>query len=698
MDSKRKANGAAASESEDRSSKRRKVADFDLSKGETPESTTAYGLAFLEQIRRTADKNGRPVASYFEKLIPRQGNAEYYKQTRMPLSLEIIEAKLNKGGFRNLAELESYFKRMISNAKEFYPRGSPVFDDAERIRKATSNYMTKTNPAYNNRKYQALPAPIPAEEAGEAGQEAEEEQNQGRNGDADPDEDDEDGDEEEDKDAEAEEHHKDEPRPEPEPEPEEEEEPARRGRSIILKRSRPARGSRTSTSQVQESPRASAPPTRPDHKYEGVPYKGLNFQQAQEKIVEEAIRYQPPDYDDAYYEPFINLPPRALKDYYRIVTEPLALRKLQKMVHGIQGRNDVSGVSEFKTWAAFEDKAKLLWTNAYFYNEEDSDIYALAKELERFFTGQIKSAKAVVPEPTQSKIKLRVGQAPVDTPTTSKKITIHVGGRGGSADTPTPQAAQAAQTPARAAELPARGQDTNGTARSSITSHIQPVTQLDKVQSVAAAVPSPRPSMQTGLKVEDAPKLSPSGSAQPPPSTALEQATPAARPSAQPSPLPPQQTQPPVHNLFEQKRLRREGKGLRDALISRLRIQLHPSVQGEAKSLISTLPHPKEMQQSATINVPATHTRVYIVPMIPEFLSDRQYSLWAMVDKQPLKASQQPIPGQLPHERVFDVMLHPGLNVVETHLIAAIPRSERLPGGPEVELEIFTVFVNVMRS
>ena len=30
--------------------------DFDLSKGESRESTTAYGLSFLEQIRRTADK------------------------------------------------------------------------------------------------------------------------------------------------------------------------------------------------------------------------------------------------------------------------------------------------------------------------------------------------------------------------------------------------------------------------------------------------------------------------------------------------------------------------------------------------------------------------------------------------------------------------------------------------------------------
>jgi hypothetical protein len=56
MDSKRKANGASAAETDDRSSKRRKFTEFDLSKGETRESTTAYGLSFLEQMRRTADK------------------------------------------------------------------------------------------------------------------------------------------------------------------------------------------------------------------------------------------------------------------------------------------------------------------------------------------------------------------------------------------------------------------------------------------------------------------------------------------------------------------------------------------------------------------------------------------------------------------------------------------------------------------
>lgn len=39
-------------------------------------------------------------------------------------------------------------------------------------------------------------------------------------------------------------------------------------------------------------------------------------------------------------------------------------------------------MTEFKSWAAFEDKAKLLWENAYYYNEDGSVIANIAKDLE----------------------------------------------------------------------------------------------------------------------------------------------------------------------------------------------------------------------------------------------------------------------------------------------------------------------------
>lgn len=84
----------------------------------------------------------------------------------------------------------------------------------------------------------------------------------------------------------------------------------------------------------------------------------------------------------AYFEPFFNLPPRTLKDYFQVIKDPLSIKKLQKLVKGIRSRTDRSGVTEYKSWAAFEEKASLLWENAYYYNEDGSPIANMAKELE----------------------------------------------------------------------------------------------------------------------------------------------------------------------------------------------------------------------------------------------------------------------------------------------------------------------------
>lgn len=78
---------------------------------------------------------------------------------------------------------------------------------------------------------------------------------------------------------------------------------------------------------------------------------------------------------------FINLPARSNKDYFAVITSPLSLKGLQKLVKGIHGRQPATGISDFKNWASFEEKASLLWNNAHFYNEEGSDIYRLATEL-----------------------------------------------------------------------------------------------------------------------------------------------------------------------------------------------------------------------------------------------------------------------------------------------------------------------------
>lgn len=138
--------------------------------------------------------------------------------------------------------------------------------------------------------------------------------------------------------------------------------------------------------------------------------------------------------------------------------------------------------------------------------------------------------------------------------------------------------------------------------------------------------------------------------------------------------------------------------GIDDALIESMKIQVHPTLQSHSPVLATIRPNPKEMEQSATLNLPPHLTRILAVTAIPSHLQTRQYSLWTLVNKQPLKPIHHQAPGQQPHERAFEAMVHPGLNVLESHLIAAIPRDERVPGGPEVELEVFTISINVLRN
>jgi hypothetical protein len=154
----------------------------------------------------------------------------------MPIALDTIEAKLESRDFPTLTTLESYFKRMVQNAKDYNTKGSVIYEDAERIRKAVSNYMVKVNPAYKTPGYVAFPTPLPEE-----------------------------GDDVSDEDAEG------------EPESEEETLPTSK------RRGRAAKNGQANT------PRLSETPARSISNYADVGYEGLTFQQAQEKIVEDLL-------------------------------------------------------------------------------------------------------------------------------------------------------------------------------------------------------------------------------------------------------------------------------------------------------------------------------------------------------------------------------------------------------------------------
>lgn len=237
--------------------------------------------------------------------MPREGNEDYYNKIAMPVSLRVIERRLLRQEFANLSELESWLKRMVMNAKEYYHKNSTTFEDAERVRKATSNWMVKFNPAYkkvHNYAASAIPVPDdydvdaelaledlptdvaaaempdrprPAQSSRQAAAEedAEGEDDEMVDADADGDEDDdagadEDADGDEDEDAEDEEGEADVSRGS--------------GTRIVLRR----RGARSQDTENTPSSGGEKGETQ----YSTVPYKGLGFQQAQEKIIDTLMR------------------------------------------------------------------------------------------------------------------------------------------------------------------------------------------------------------------------------------------------------------------------------------------------------------------------------------------------------------------------------------------------------------------------
>lgn len=81
-------------------------------------------------------------------------------------------------------------------------------------------------------------------------------------------------------------------------------------------------------------------------------------------------------------EPFHNLPTRKLTDYYALIKKPVSLKAIQKLVRGKHGRQEASGVSDFKSWKAYEEEFSYIWRNAWEYNEDGSDISLLATQLQ----------------------------------------------------------------------------------------------------------------------------------------------------------------------------------------------------------------------------------------------------------------------------------------------------------------------------
>ena len=120
----------------------------------------------FSSIRLTSLCSGRLIATEFLTLPDEDELPEYYEVIKLPVALETIEHKLKRNQYPTVTTVESDFKRLIQNAKDFNDPKSEIYEDAERIRKLVFNFMKVHNPAYKeNSKYSATPTAIPKPDA-----------------------------------------------------------------------------------------------------------------------------------------------------------------------------------------------------------------------------------------------------------------------------------------------------------------------------------------------------------------------------------------------------------------------------------------------------------------------------------------------------------------------------------------------------
>ncbi|SLM40141.1 Bromodomain [Lasallia pustulata] len=651
MSSKRKAPAAASAEGESPDAKRRKLPTVE----ETPEGTTEAGLAFIAQIKQARDKRNHLISENFLALPPKRDNPLYYQEVKLPIALDIIEGKLSRHEYPTMTPVESDLRRMVSNAKSFNEKSSDIFSDAEKIRKLVSSTMQKINPAYADKSYAPFATPIPDVKFEEIKKQVDIQ----------------------DVDAEG------------ETDPEVNEKP-KRPITIIGPSSAIATNGR----------RASSTPAVQDAEDAGQSFDGNTFQQAQEKIMTELMKLENDD-GQLISTDFLNLPPRQLQDYYRIIKRPVCLKGVQKLVRGIKGREKPTGVSFFKSWHAFESELNYIWNNAREYNEDESEIVKLAGQVEVYFRRRLVEAKRAVPEPAQPKVKLRMSARSPEP--SQPKLKLHFGASKPQAPIANATAGVAVDDEAlkRQQDLVKAGANGHGAAGDGASSRPGPRNPFGGSHSGSGSTPIPTlgqisrsasaaspPVTVNGVKSEVQAGQSPALGA-----VELRRNSSASNEAAQ-SPHPTTLGMPPPSSVTP-----RLPSDASDALITNLSISTHPGLKIDKHMQIDIAPSPTMTQQSVTINLPPSHYYLRIVPTIASNLAHRQSKLFVTAATQRLNRIPQR-PEETDERRpVYEARVVPGVNRIEVEMIAGPARGAPKTGpGQDVELEKMTVFVNLLRA
>jgi hypothetical protein len=577
--------------------------------------------------------------------------------------------------YPNLSALESDAKRMVLNAKHFNPKGTPLYEDAERVRKTASNFMTKHNPAYRDPQYVAMATPLPDDVFSDGYRM---------------------------------------------PPPLEVD---------YLREEPPLEPVPVQMDDAVLEPTLTGEAADEDPDARSLQRK--TFQQAQEMIIDDLMtftEYAPfrfglanVDRDDLQiFTPFVNLPSRTLLDYYQVIKRPVSLKSIAKRVRGAHGRGAATGVTDFSTWAAFEEEVGYIWKNARAYNEDGSEMFNLAADFEEVFKEKMAEAKAVVEQPPAQTLKLKVAQSGIKIKLGAARESPN--STPGPASTPgddrqTPgvivhnealerqqKLVSAGMNGVRTARHLANGSGVSSTAIPSLTTHkssrstsaASPPRQANGIKTEGQ---SPAPAPAHNVRLHSRAHMLVSAHALVLIAQSHSYAGQGSSLDGPPSGMIPSKYRPSGERKDAPNLASLTRSEPSDYILPSLLISSHPAL-GLPKPFSIRIPASSSAyHQSVTITLPDTHYILRFIPQLPEAVTTRPYRLFVTVNGNRASEVKAMAPAERDKNRpLFEGRLEIGaVNKIEVELLAGKP-SAGGRGKEEVQWEKITCFVHVMRS
>ncbi|KAK5195497.1 hypothetical protein LTR47_003810 [Exophiala xenobiotica] len=589
---------------------------------ETRETTTEIGLRLVGSLKRSQDKNGRNVAVHFLDLPDRDEYPDYYQATAMPLSLNIIEQNLKKYEYENLERLESDLKRMVQNAKDYNHYKSAIYEDAERIRKAISNFMPKHNPAYLRADYRAYPTPIPQDLLDHMS----------------------------------------------------------KGSTPSDAAMPPEKIKLTFSTKRRQSEAAQlAPGNEPeDHREEQLSFlKELSKQ-------EDAVNFEE------------KVPKRDYPDYYKVIKRPTSISDVRSMVED----------DAIPDWDSLAREVRLIWDNAKEYNQEGSEIYAMAEKLESWSEDKMQSLGAT----PKKNIRLSLSQ-----PKLPKALRLKMG-----SSTPQPQTAgftidseslrrqkeEMGEALSHARRASSRNAQVNGSTpvpsnaaisarRSASVATEQTDVKMTDVNGTSTSTPQPQPALPPALQPPTHQQL---------PTPVREMDTPAptapltngTHPQGSLTPQGSYQGSTKQSVIPFERQYRDPGKGLESALLGSVIFMTNPNDANNPKWKLVRRASATRTQTTGFITLPQTYRNIRIIPLTTlELKSRRRHRVLVMHNSQFYREPNSTVAG------AYDVQLNPGENTLSVEVLADLRDGERKDYAPpqlQFDFEKCTLIINVSKQ